>query len=427
MKPTAGEETQWVFEPHVAEAVFEAYIAEHAIEVRRGERLMLENGVTKEGARILSFQTESGKTFAGKMFIDATYEGDLMAKAGVSYHVGREPNSLYGETINGVQVAGARSHQFPPKISAFRVEGDPASGLLPRISPTPPGAEGSGDHRVQAYNFRMCLTDHEPNRIPFPQPEGYDPAQYELLLRVLKTGSTHVFGKFDRIPNRKTDTNNHGPFSTDNIGMNWEYPDGDYATRARIIREHVQYQQGYLWFLANDPRVPPNVHAHFNKWGLARDEFTDNGHWPRQLYVREARRMVSALVMCERHCRGSHVVEDSVGMGAYNMDSHNVQRYVDQDGFVRNEGDIQTGVKPYPIAYRAIVPKQSECENLLVPVCLSASHIAYGSIRMEPVFMILGQSAATAAALAIAGEGPVQAVPYDELRKRLLADGQVLQ
>lgn len=422
-----GEETWWVFEPHVAESVFEGYIAEHRIEVLRHERLDLTDGVKKDGARIVSFRTESGKTFVGKMFIDATYEGDLLAKAGVSYHVGREPNSQYGETINGVQKRGAKSHQFEGNVSAYKVEGDPYSGLLPRISAGPPGEDGSGDRRIQAYNFRMCLTDHPENRVPFPKPEGYDASQYELLLRVLKAGSKHVFGKFDRIPNRKTDTNNHGPFSTDNIGMNWDYPDGDYATRERIVQEHIRYQQGYLWFLANDPRVPEAIRTNYARWGLAKDEFTDHGHWPHQMYVREARRMVSEVVMSEKYCRGSNVVEDSVGMGAYNMDSHNVQRYVDEHGYVRNEGDIQIGVKPYGISYRSIVPRKSECVNLLVPVCLSASHIAYGSIRMEPVFMIMGQSAATAASLAIDGNSAVQDIKYDELRQRLLADRQILE
>lgn len=422
----AGEETWWVFEPHVAERIFEDYVRENGLTVLRGERLDLKNGVLKDGARIVSFRTESGRVFAGKVFIDATYEGDLMAKAGVSYHVGREANAVHGETCNGVQAAGAKQHQFEGAVSGYKVEGDPYSGILPRVSVAAPGPDGEGDSRVQAYCFRMCLTDNPTNRVPFPKPTGYDASQYELLLRVLQAGSKHVFGKFDRIPNRKTDTNNHGPFSTDNIGMNWDYPDGDYATRERIIAEHATYQQGYLWFLANDPRVPDNIRTNYAKWGLAKDEFPDNGHWPHQLYIREARRMVAAVVMSEKYCRGQVVASDPVGMGAYNMDSHNVQRYLDAEGHVRNEGDLQLAVKPYGISYQSIVPRAQECENLLVPVCLSASHIAYGSIRMEPVFMILGQSAATAASFAIEAGQPVQAVPYEKLKARLLADGQIL-
>ncbi len=422
-----GEETQWIFEPHVAEQVFEDLVAENKIEVLRGERLDLKDGVTKDGARIVSFRTESGKVFAGREFIDATYEGDLMAKAGVAYTVGREANAQYGEQFDGVAVKHSKGHQFPPKISAYKIEGDPYSGVLPRIGMSPPAADGTADRRVQAYCFRMCLTDEPENRVPFAKPKNYDAGQYELMLRLLKSGWNQVFGKFDRIPNRKTDTNNHGPFSTDNIGMNYEYPDGDYATREKIIAEHRSYEAGWFYFLANDPRVSEGVRTNMARWGLAKDEFTDNGNWPQQLYVREARRMIGEVVMTEHHCTGKKVAPDSVGLAAYGMDSHNVERYVDADGFVHNEGNVQEHVAgPYPISYRAIVPKKSECENLLVPVCLSATHIAYGSIRMEPVFMILGQSAATAAAMALDEKCAAQDVPYETLKPRLLADAQIL-
>ncbi len=421
----------WVFEPKVAEATFDAWVREQGIPVVRDAWLDRERGVAKEGERIVSITTLDGRTFAGAMFIDATYEGDLMAAAGVSFATGREANATYGETLNGVQTKRAKSHQFTRAISPYVVPDDPSSGLLPRIHDGPPGEEGQGDHRIQAYNFRMCLTDVPSNRVPFPKPVGYDPLQYELLLRDLQAGSRHVFGKFDPAPNGKTDTNNNGSFSTDNIGMNYDYPEASYERRREIIAEHAAYQQGYFWFLANDPRVPEDVRTRMAGWGLARDEFVDNGHWPHQIYVREARRMVGDFVITEPHLRRQKPTPDPVGMGAYNMDSHNVQRYVARDesgrAYARNEGDIQVSPGgPYPISYRAIVPRVGECENLLVPVAVSASHIAYGSIRMEPVFMILGQSAATAAALAIDARLPVQRVPYEALRERLLADGQVL-
>jgi hypothetical protein len=422
----------WVFEPKVAETAFDDWVAEEAIPLIRDAWLDRERGVVKEGERIVSITTLDGRTFAGTMFIDATYEGDLMAAAGVSFTTGREANATYGETLNGVQTKRAASHQFKNKVSPYVVPDDPASGLLPRIHAGPPGEEGEGDHRIQAYNFRLCMTNVPANRVPFPKPAGYDPLQYELLLRDLQAGSRHVFGKFDPAPNGKTDTNNHGSFSTDNIGMNYDYPEASYERRREIIAEHAAYQQGYFWFLTHDPRVPEDVRQKMGQWGLAKDEFLDNGHWPHQIYVREARRMVADFVVAEPHLRRKMPTPDSVGMGSYNMDSHHVQRYVahDKDGraYARNEGDIQ--VSPggsYPVSYRAIVPKVGECENLLVPVAVSASHIAYGSIRMEPVFMILGQSAATAAALAIDGGVPVQEVPYERLRERLLADGQVLE
>lgn len=418
----------WTFEPHIAEQIFEDYIREFKIPVHRQQRLDLKSGVKKEGTNIIEIKTESGNFYRGKRFIDATYEGDLLAKAGVTYTVGREANSKYGETLNGVQIKNAVSHQFTNKVSAYVIPGDPKSGLLPRVHDGSPGVQGEGDHRLQAYNYRVCLTQVSENRVPFPKPEGYDAKQYELLLRDLKSGSRHVFGKFDMLPNLKTDTNNHGSFSTDNIGMNYDYPDGDYETRAKILKEHETYQKGYFYFLCNDPRVPEDVRKKMSKWGLAKDEFLDNGHWPHQIYVREARRMVSDFVMAEPHLRLTKPTPEPIGMGSYNMDSHNVQRYVDKDGFVRNEGDVQRSPGgPYPVSYRAIVPKKSDCTNLLVPVCLSSSHIAYGSIRMEPVFMILGQSAATAICQSLEKDQTVQDVDYIILQKRLLEDAQVLE
>jgi hypothetical protein len=371
---------------------------------------------------------ESGRTFAGKQFIDATYEGDLMAAAGVSYHVGREANDVYGETLNGVQPKlNVKNHRFVKGVDPFVKPGDPSSGLLPGIQMKSLPPTGSGDKLVQAYCFRLCTTDDPANRRQWPKPANYDEARYELLLRNFEAGDNREPWNPVWMPNRKTDTNNNHAVSTDYIGGNYDYPEADYATREKIIADHRSYQQGLLWTLANHPRVPVKVRTEFQRLGLAKDEFTKNDNWPTQLYVREARRMIGEYVMTEHNCRGTKVAEDSIGMGAYGMDSHNCQRYINERGHVQNEGDVQVhGFKPYPISYRAIVPKRGECENLLVPVCLSSSHIAYGSIRMEPVFMILGQSAATAAAIAIDEGVKVPDVNYDRLRKRLQADNQVL-
>jgi hypothetical protein len=427
-KEFVDDDTMWGFEPHVAEIVYRAMLAEAKVPVVMEERLDLDGGVTREGLRIAVIRMESGKSFAGRMFIDATYEGDLMAKAGVTYTVGREANAKYGETLNGVQTRRAVSHQFVKPVDPYVVPGDPASGLVPRVHGDDPGAEGEGDRRVQAYCFRLCMTDAPDIRRAWPRPDNYDERQYELLLRNFEAGDDRIPWLPAGMPNRKTDTNNRHAFSLDNIGMNYDYPDGDYAVRERIVKEHEDYQKGLMWTLANHPRVPPHVRATFTKWGLAKDEFVDNDNWPHQLYVREARRMVSDYVMIEQDCRGARVPKDSVGLAAYTMDSHNTQRHIDRNGHVRNEGDIQVGgFPPYPISYRSIVPANGECVNLLVPVCLSSSHIAFGSIRMEPVFMILGQSAATAAVHAIEAGTTVQEVDYAKLRPRLLADGQVLQ
>lgn len=423
--------TMWIFEPRIAEQVFEDFIREAQIPVHRDEWLNRApgQGVKMENGRITSITMLSNRTYEGKMFIDATYEGDLMAAAGISYHVGREANRVYGETWNGVQVGVLHhSHYFKSRISPYIIPGDPSSGLLPRVSAEPPGKKGEGDHRVQAYCYRMCLTDVPENRIPFAQPEGYDANQYALLARVLASGWNEVFGKFDPIPNHKTDTNNHGPFSTDNIGYNYDYPEASYERRQEILEEHEQYQKGLMYFLANDPQVPESIRTRMSRWGLPKDEFVDNDGWPHQIYVREARRMIGTYVMTEKDCLDQRVTPQSVGMGSYTMDSHNVQRYITEDGFVQNEGDIGVSTKqPYEISYGSLIPKKEECANLLVPVCLSSSHIAFGSIRMEPVFMILGQSAATAAVMAIEEGIAVQDIQYPALRHKLLVDGQVLE
>ena len=423
--------TMWIFEPHVAEQVYEQWVKELQIPVIRNVWLDRAKGVKKKGDRIVSITMLDGKTYAGKMFMDATYEGDLMAAAGVSYHVGREAMNTYDEKWAGVQtgVLHHRHHFGAVKspISPYVVPGDPKSGVLPRISTAPPGNYGEADSKIQAYCFRMCLTKVPENRVPFAKPAGYDPKEYELLVRIFEAGWRETFQKFDAIPNGKTDTNNHGPFSTDNIGRNWDYPEASYARRKAIEQEHVQYQQGWLYFIANDPRVPEDVRTEMATWGLAKDEFKGSGNWPHQMYIREARRMTGQYVMTENELLKKRATPESVGMGSYGMDSHNIQRYITPEGYVQNEGDIGVSTNgPYQISYGSLVPKRGQVANLLVPVCLSSSHIAYGSIRMEPVFMILGQSAATAAVMAIEKGLAVQDVPYAELRGRLEKDGQVL-
>jgi hypothetical protein len=384
--------------------------------------------VKKQAARITSITMESGRTFAAPIFIDATYGGDLMAAAGVSYHVGREANATYGETLNGVQPQlNVKNHRFTHPVDPFVKPGDASSGLLWGIQSTTLPPDGSGDKLIQAYCFRLCTTDEPENCCPYTKPADYDESRYELLLRNFEAGDHRIPWNPIWMPNRKTDTNNNHAYSTDYIGGSSNFPEASYEEREQIAADHRSYQQGLLWTLANHPRVPRKVREEFQRLGLAKDEFVENENWPTQLYVREARRMIGAYVMTEHNCRGSVVADDSVGMGAYGMDSHNCQRYVTPDGHVQNEGDVQVhGFQPYPISYRAIVPNADQCTNLLVPVCLSSSHIAYGSIRMEPVFMILGQSAATAAVQAIDRNVSVQEVDYKSLAERLRADGQVL-
>jgi hypothetical protein len=423
-----ANKTMWIFEPSIAEKVFEDFIREYKITVYRDEWLDRQKGVNIKNGKIISIKTLSDSEYKGSVFIDATYEGDLMAAAGISYFVGREANSVYGEQWNGVQI-GILHHQHhfgDMKISPYNIPDDPASGILPRISSADPGKYGEGDKKVQAYCFRLCLTKVDENRVSFKKPEGYDSSQYELLLRIFDAGWRETFNKFDPIPNLKTDVNNHGPFSFDNIGMNYDYPEATYERRKEIIKEHETYQKGLLYFIANDPRVPPEVQNEMKKWGLAKDEFSDTNNWPHQIYIREARRMIGEFVMTENEILSKKPVEQSIGMGSYFMDSHNTQRYITADGFVQNEGDI--GVrppKPYKIALGAIIPKKEECTNLLVPVAVSSSHIAYGSIRMEPVFMILGQSAAIVAVLSTEKDRGVQELSYEDIKTKLTEYGQI--
>ena len=440
-----GEDSMWTFEPSAALAILERWERENKLEIVRGEFLdRRPGGVVRDGSRIVAIKTLSGKIFRGKMFVDATYEGDLMAAAGVSYTVGREANSVYGETISGVERALSKNHQFNKGVSAYIKAGDPTSGLLPYVEPDTAEPEGAGDRRVQAYCFRMCLTDEPSNRIPFVKPEGYDPLTYELLLRNLEAIDPETFAKDSarpwkfmpwinsRMPNRKTDTNNRTGFSTDFIGQNHAWPEASYKEREKILKAHLDYQMGLMWTLANNPRVPEPIRSRVAEWGTCKDEFVDGLGlgWQTQLYVREARRMVGDYVATEHDVLRKRTTSRPVAMAAYGMDSHHVRRYVDKDGFVKNEGNIEdwrAGGKPYPLDYGVIIPKKGDCENLFVPVCVSASHMAFGSIRMEPVFFALGQVAGAAAALSIDAGCAVQDLPYESLEKVLLAGGQVLK
>ena len=417
---------QWSgFRAADAEKTFRAMLDEAGVPVwweRRLER------VEKQGNRITALVFENGDRIEAGMFVDATYEGDLFARAGVSYHVGREGNAAYGEEFNGVFVADKHQFRFP--VDPYRVPGDPKSGLLPGISPDPVPPRGTGDKRVQAYNFRMWLTTAAAGR-EFPKPGGYDRDAYALQLRyIMSAPAGFVWDWTYRMGPIKLnlgDCNNAGPVSTDFIGGSDRWPEADYAEREKIFQAHVTYQQGMMWFLANDPAVPEPIRAKVRTFGLPRDQFAETDGWPHELYVREGRRMVSDYVMTEHNCLGKTVPEDSIGLASYTMDSHHTSRVV-IDGVVKAEGNVeQRTPQPYPVSYRAIVPREREASNLLVPVSLSASHIAFGSIRMEPVFLLLGQSAATAAALALDAKVSVQKVDYAALRARLVRDKQILQ
>ncbi len=418
-----GKFERWIFEPHVADSIYQAYMQACAAKIIFDQVL---TSVDKKGSRISRIhlrQTTGGKksmSVRAKEFVDCTYEGDLMAMSGVSYTVGREDNNQYHESINGVQLM--TKHQFPDGIDPYVVPGDASSGLVWGIGKNALLPDGTGDKKVQAYNFRLTLTSVPENRVPIEKPDNYDPTHYELLKRLKEKSSwrrlSDVFG-WSMMPNGKTDINNSGGFSTDMIGMNWDYPNANYEQRQQIIKAHEDYTKGLLYFLGHDPAVPGVIREEMLQWGYPKDEYLDNHHWTPQLYIREARRMIGALVMTQHHCQGSEAVTDDVGYAAYTMDSHNCDRLV-VNGMVKNEGDVQVGgFPPFPISYRAIIPQRKEAVNLLVPVCLSASHIAYGSIRMEPVFMVLGQSAAIAACLAIDGGNSVQDISTDAIKMQL--------
>ena len=438
--PEERDSAMWTFEPLAAVKIFDRMMAVSSVKVVLSERLNRNSGVKKRGNTILSIAMESGRIFSGKVFIDASYEGDLMVAAGVSYALGREANSQYGETLNGVQAgefnsnllggksSNAINHNFADGVDPFVIKGKTESGLLPCIQGDGAGEPGSADKSVQAYCFRMCLTDRPENRIPFEKPADYNELNYELLFRNYEAGEKRIPWINSPMPNRKTDTNNSRGFSTDFIGQNYNYPEAGYAEREQFAERQRNYQKGLMWTLANHPRIPDQVRNEVSRWGTCKDEFTDRNGWQEQLYVREARRMVSSYVMTQRNCEGIVIATDPVGLGAYGMDSHHVKRYVNSKGYVKNEGNVESQVKaPYPVSYRSMVPKEEECSNLLVPVCISSTHIAFGSIRMEPVFMVLGQSAATAACLAIDRKISVQKLQYKTLRKKLISDRQRLE
>ena len=427
---TYGRLESWIFEPSVAEAIYKDYIVRGNVEVLYGHRIV---DAQKQGASITSINVESventsqTKNISAKVFIDCTYEGDLMARAGVSYVVGREDNKVYGEDYNGVQMQ--HLHQFVDNVDPYVEKGNPASGLLWGISDAALAPTGSGDNMVQAYNYRICLTSDKDNMLPIEKPANYDPSRYELLLRIIEAQKNYNLNGYfiiSPMPNNKTDINNRGAFSTDMIGMNHRYPEASYEERAEIIQAHKDYTFGLLWFMGNDERVPKQLRDQMLSWGLPKDEYVEYGHWTPQLYIREARRMVGEYVATQANCENKVTVDDGVGMAAYTMDSHNCQRVVivkDGKAMVKNEGNVEIkGGLPYDVSYRCLTPKREECDNLLVPVCLSASHIAYGSIRMEPVFMLLGQSAAKAACLAIDGGVKVQEVDVKEIQRMYVED-----
>jgi hypothetical protein len=428
-----GKFEQWVFEPHVAGNLFKQYLKSAAIAPHFGYRL---TEVEKKNNSItaVSFVAPDGSNFMvmAKIYIDCSYEGDLMAKAGVSYTVGREDNKQYDETYNGVQLLD--KHQFVDGVDPYVIKGKPQSGLLWGISAENLSPNGTGDKKVQAYNFRLCLTDSTENQVAITRPDNYDSTKYELLLRVMEVEPNRPYDKImnpNMMAHRKTDINNNGPFSTDMIGMNYDYPEATYERRAAIQKDHEDYIKGFLYFIGHDKRVPAHLQQEMLRWGYPKDEYITNGHWSPQMYVREARRMVGAYVMTQANCQGKVTVEDAIGMAAYTMDSHNCQRIVvEKNGMkmVKNEGDVQIGgFPPYPIAYRSLIPKKKECSNLIVPVCLSATHIAYGSIRMEPVFMVLAQSSANAAIIAIDEKKAVQDIDVKKIqqmnRNNPFADG----
>ncbi|MEL7119120.1 MAG: FAD-dependent oxidoreductase [Bacteroidota bacterium] len=427
-----GEFEAWRFEPKVAESIFNQYIQEAYVEVLYQHRII---SLQKDGTEIKNLTVEHSedqeahpdKTFSAKVFIDASYEGDLLGRADVTYTIGREGNAMYNETLNGVQ--HAKSNQIPDSIDPYIIPGDSTSGLIWGINPEPVAEVGSGDKKVQAYNYRLCLTSDTTNRIPISKPESYDPTKYEILRRIIKQRDEakwvqrihQLYLRVMPMPNQKTDINNKGGLSTDLIGASWEYPEATYKRRKEIEQMHREYTEGLLYFLAYDPDVPEHVKEQMLQYGWPKDEFTDNGGFPHQIYVREARRLVGNFVMTEHHCRGTQTIEDTIAMGAYNMDSHHGDRHV-INGMVKNEGEVQEGVDPYAISYRVMLPKKSECSNLLVAACVSTSHIAYGSVRMEPVFMMLGQASGLAASMAIDEAKAVQEIDGNTVKKQLKLD-----
>lgn len=421
----------WRFEPHIAEKTFKDFIKEAKVEVLYNYYL---NSLTKNGTDISSISLENIKDktdlkiFRAQVFIDATYEGDLMAKAGVSYHIGREGNEKYGEKLNGV-VGVVKSNQVPDGIDPYVIPGDSSSGLIWGISEASMGKAGNPDKKVQAYNYRLCLTNDSSNMIPISKPANYDPKTYEVLRRIIQKRAEadwvqrihQLYLRVSPMPNNKTDINNKGGFSTDMIGHSWDYPEASYEARKKIDQKHREYIEGLLYFLAYDPEIPQHIKDQMREYGWPKDEFKDNGGFPHQIYVREARRLVGDFVMTEHHVRGEKAIEDTIALGAYNLDSHHSNRYV-VNGMVKNEGEFQEPVSPYPISFKTLVPNANECTNLLVSACVSASHVAYGSIRMEPVFMMIGQASGIAAAEVVKNKQKVQDIDGNNIEKLLKTD-----
>ncbi len=435
-----GESYIRSFEPHVGLRVFKKMIADAGVTVVFNEQLDRTpgKGVKMDGQRITAFTTLSGKIYRGRMFIDATYVGDLLAAAGVSYTVGREAESQYGEDMAGVRRGDTKPRvhytqrdkdHFIKNVDPYVTPGRPDSGLLPYVFHLPGLANGQGDRKIQAYNYRVCLTTDPALRIPIEKPAGYREIDHELLLRNFEAGDDRLPALVEPLAGKgsKVDWNNMHAVGSDLPGANWDYPEASYERRREIEHEHEIYIRGFLWTLSHSPRVPAAIRARVSAYGLSKDEFTDNGGWPWMIYIREARRMVTDYVMTQHDCEGKRSAPDPVGLGSFGMDSHVVQHFVTEQGYALSDGVIwRVPPKPYGISYRSIIPRQGECENLFSPICVGATHVAHGSIRMEPVFMALGQSAATAAGVALDKNTRVQDVAYPLLRERLLAGKQIL-
>lgn len=419
----------WHSEPHVDEEIFRQMLSEAGVEISFHERIRERKGVVLRARRIQSITTMDGKQWPARIFIDCSYEGDLLAQTGIPYVIGREGIGEFKEDLAGVR-AQTPAHQFTWPVSAYNAEHQ----LLPEIDAGPLEAPGSADKKVQAYNFRLILTHNPANRLPWPKPDHYNPASFALLARYLdefasqrgRAPNLHDVTNPVLIPNDKADFNNNGPISTDYIGHSWLYPEASYTQKQAIWDDTLNYTQSFFYFLSHDPSVPATLRAEINEWGLSKDEFLDTGHWPNQLYIREARRMRGAYIMRQADLQTERTKPDSIGMGSYNSDSHNVQRVTRPDGTVTNEGDVQVPVQPYEIAFRTILPPATSLENFIVPVCFSATHIAYSSLRMEPQYMIMGQAAGVAASLSIRNNIPVQSVSVDALQANLRAHKAIL-
>ena len=427
-----NKDISWTFEPKVAEEILNKWVEKAGVEVFFGQRV---DSVSLERNIIRRIKMENGSEFAAKVFIDSSYEGDLMARAGVSYTIGREGRDKYGESFAGIKEIQPGQHQISVPISPY----DSSGNLLPYvIDDSNVGAVGDGDKKVQAYCFRVCLTEVKENQLPITRPKDYDAARYELMRRYLnKRKALHKsiwlpLG-ISRMPNGKTDINSGGGVSTNLPGASWEYPDADYKRRQEIWEEHLSHTKGLLYFLGHDEAVPEEIRDEMNRWGLAKDEFIDTGHWPHQMYIREGRRMLGEYIMTQHDVQSKRKKYDTIGIGGYNMDVREVQWIAKQiywfplpKKMVLMEGYFTHPVEPYEIPYRCLLPRQAECNNLLVTSCVSASHMAYSSLRMEPQYMIMGQSAGVASALAVKSERDVHLIDITILQEELKKQKQIL-